>query len=200
MSTTFQRYGDDETTDPSIHMPQRVLATSTNRFPIDVLADNLVQYQGDPSSFRDKFPWAERFVMGIPLPIWARPIVWNVGQQARFITAVWAGEDLGSYLTNQWCDFAGAGRVTAENSEILLDGQQRLYSLEEYFLDRLAIPDAQGQPRVWSELGNVERKRFLSTVFTHSCVSSNDELALRKTYDLYAMGVVPRAHDQRVLR
>ncbi|KPU59487.1 hypothetical protein AN403_3108 [Pseudomonas fluorescens] len=88
----------------------------------------------------------------------------------------------------------------AENSEILIDGQQRLHSLEEYFLDRLAVPDAQGLPRVWSEIGNGERKRFLSTIFTHSQVSSGDEVALRKTYDLYALGVTPRTHDQRAAR
>jgi hypothetical protein len=119
---------------------------------------------------------------------------------ARFITAVWSGADLGSYVTNEWCESAGADGVLAENSEVLLDGQQRLYSLEEYFLDRLAVPDIQGQPRVWSELGKVERRRFLSTIFTHSQVSSGDEVALRKTYDLCALGVAPRTHNQRAAR
>ncbi|MHC8324602.1 DUF262 domain-containing protein [Pseudomonas sp. LB1P83] len=200
MSSPFQRYGDEEITNPTIQMPQRVLATSTYQYPIDVLADRLVQYLGDPSSFHDRFPWAERFVMGIPVPTWTRPLVWNVGQKARFITAIWSGADLGSYLTNGWGDTAGMGRVMAENSEILLDGQQRLHSLEEYFLDRLAVPDIQGQPRVWSELGNVERKRFLSTIFACSSVSSDDEIVLRRTYDLCALGVTPRTYDQRAVR
>lgn len=88
----------------------------------------------------------------------------------------------------------------AENSEILLDGQQRLHSLEEYFLDRLAVPDVQGLPRVWSEIGNGERKRFLSTIFAQSYVSSGEEQALRKTYDLCAMGVISRTHEQRASR
>lgn len=108
--------------------------------------------------------------------------------------------DLGSYSTNEWCESSGAGSALVENSEALLDGQQRLHSLEEYFLDRLAVPDAQGQPRVWSELGNVERKRFLSTIFAHSSVCSGDEMALRRTYDLCALGVTPRTYDQRVAR
>jgi len=88
----------------------------------------------------------------------------------------------------------------AENSDILIDGQQRLHSLEQYFLDQLAVPDVQGMPRVWSEIGNSERKRFLSTIFAHSSVSSDDEMALRRTYDLCALGVVPRTHDQRAAR
>lgn len=200
MTSVFQRYTDDETSDLRIQMPQRILATTISHYPIDVLAFHLEKYLVDPSAAHDRSPWAARFVMGMPVPTWVRALAWNVGQKSRFISAVWAGADLGSYLTNEWCDSAGVGRTLAENSEILIDGQQRLNSLEEYFLDRLAIPDAQGQPRIWSELGNGERKRFLSTIFAHARVSSAEEVALRKTYDLCAMGVVPRSFDQRTVR
>ena len=34
--------------------------------------------------------------MGMPVPTWPRGLEWNVGQQARFISAVWAGLDLGA--------------------------------------------------------------------------------------------------------
>jgi hypothetical protein len=200
MFTIFKRYADDEISDSTIQMPQRILATSTHQYPIDVLAGRLEKYQADPADAHDRYSWAARFVMGIPVPSWARPLEWNVGQNSRFIAAAWSGADLGSYLTNEWSDTADAGRALAENSEILIDGQQRLHSLEEYFLDRLAVPDALGQPRVWSEVGNVERKRFLSTIFTHSQVSSGDEVELRKTYDLCGMGVMARTHDQRAAR
>ncbi|MBD8682392.1 hypothetical protein [Pseudomonas sp. CFBP 13719] len=200
MTAIFQRYADDETSDPRIPMPQRFLSTTVSHYPIDVLARHLEKYLVDPSSTHDRYPWAARFVMGMPVPTWSRGLEWNVGQQARFFTAVWSGADLGSYLTNDWCEPADTGRALADNSEILVDGQQRLHSLEEYFLDRLAVPDAQGQPRVWSELDNGERKRFLSTIFSHARVSSGDEVALRKTYDLCAQGVVPRSFDQRAVR
>lgn len=200
MTSIFQRHADDETTDPNIQMPQRVLPTTVSHYPIEVLVGHLEKYLVDPSAAHERHPWAGRFVMGIPVPTWARGVEWNLGQKARFITAVWSGADLGSYLTNDWCDEVSGSRSLAENSEVLIDGQQRLHSLEEYFLDRLAVPDAQGQPRVWSELRNVERKRFLSTIFAHARVSSGDEVALRKTYDLCAQGVVPRSFDQRTFR
>lgn len=200
MTSIFERYADDQPTELRIQMPQRALATTVSHYPIDVLVGHWEKYLVDPSSAHDRFPWAARFVMGMPVPTWARDVQWNIGQQARFITAVWAGLDLGSYLTNDWCEPAITGKAFAENSEILIDGQQRLHSLEEYFLDRLAVPDAQGQPRVWSELGNGERKRFLSTIFTHARVSSGDEVTLRRTYDIWAQGVVPRSFDQRTFR
>eukprot|EP01133_Synstelium_polycarpum_P012886 gene12886-15137_t len=190
MTSKFQRYADDEISDPSLRMPRQILATSTNQYPIDILVSRWEKHLVEPSVAHEKYPWAAEFVMGIPVPSWHRSVVWNLGQKARFIVSVWSGGDLGSYLTNEWCDSV-AGRAMAESSDILIDGLQRLHSLEEYLLDRLAVPDAQGQPRVWSEVGNGERKRFLSTVFTHAHVSSDDEVLLRKTYDLYAMGVAP---------
>mgnify|MGYP001111509346 CR=1 FL=1 len=200
MSNLFLRYVDDEISDQTIQMPQRVLATSTQQYPIDVLALRFEQYLADPSSVHEKYPWAARFVMGFPVSSWQRELVWNAGQKARFISAVWSGADLGSYLANDWCDFASGNMAVVENSDILIDGQQRLHSLEQYFLDQLAVPDSQGMPRVWSEIGNGERKRFLSTIFAHSSVSSDDEMALRRTYDVCALGVAPRTQDQRAAR
>jgi hypothetical protein len=200
MTSFFKRYADAGTSDLHIHMPQRLLPTTVSHCPLEVLVGHWEKYLVDPSSAREHFPWAARFVMGMPVPTWTRGLEWNLGQKARFISAVWSGGDLGSYLTNDWYEPVIGNRALAENSEILIDGQQRLDSLEEYLLDRLAIPDAQGQPRIWSELGNGERKRFLSTIFTHVRVSSGDEVALRKTYDLCAQGVVPRSYDQRAVR
>lgn len=200
MSPIFQRLDDGKISDTIIQMPQQILTSSTHQYPIDVLACRLEKYLADPSFAHESYPWVARFVMGFPVASWQRQLVWNVGQQSRFISAVWSGADLGSYLINEWCGVAGSEQAMAQNSEILLDGQQRLHSLEEYFLDRLAVPDVQGLPRVWSEIGNGERKRFLSTIFAQSQVSSGDELALRKTYDLCGMGVIPRTHDQRAAR
>ncbi|NHN68998.1 hypothetical protein G7W60_14250 [Pseudomonas fluorescens] len=200
MTSIFKRYADGGTSDLHIHMPQRLLPMTVSHCPLEVLVGNWEKYLVDPSSAHEHCPWAARFVMGMPVPTWARGLEWNLGQKSRFISAVWSGADLGSYLTNDWYEPEIAGRALAENSEILVDGQQRLHSLEEYFLERLAVPDAQGQPRIWSELGNGERKRFLSTIFTHMRLSSGDEVALRGTYDLCALGVVPRSFDQRAVR
>ncbi|MBD8562428.1 MULTISPECIES: DUF262 domain-containing protein [Pseudomonas] len=200
MTPFFKRYADGGTSDLHIHMPQRLLPATVSHCPIEVLVGHWEKYLVDPSSAHEHCPWAARFVMGMPVPTWSRGLEWNIGQKSRFISSVWSGGDLGSYLTNDWYESESGGRALAENSEILIDGQQRLHSLEEYFLDRLAIPDAQGQPRIWSELGNGERKRFLSTIFTHMRVSSGDEAALRRTYDLCAQGVVPRSFDQRAVR
>lgn len=113
---------------------------------------------------------------------------------------MWAGDDLGSYLTNNWSDSAAGGRGLADNSEILIDGQQCLHSLEEDVLDKVAVPHAQGQPRLSPEIGKGELERYLSTILTNARVSSDDEMALRRTYGHCARGVTYRTHDQRTIQ
>lgn len=96
MTFSFKRYADGGTSDRHIYMPQRLLPTTVSHYPIDVLVGHWEKYLVDPSSAHDRFPWAGRFVMGMPVPTWPRGLEWNVGQQARFISAVWAGLDLGA--------------------------------------------------------------------------------------------------------
>lgn len=153
MTSFFQRYADVRTSDMHIQMPQRFLPTTVSHYPLDVLVGHWEKYLVDPSSARECFPWAVRFVMGMPVATWARGLEWNVGQQSRFISTVWSGGDLGSYLTNDWYEPESGARALAGNSEILIDGQQRLHSLEEYLLDRLAVPDAHPQTFPPGQLG-----------------------------------------------
>lgn len=75
MSLIFQRYGDDEFSDSSIQMHQRILATIIHHHQIDTLACQLEGYKADPSAAHDQYPWAARFVMGTS----SWQLVWNVG-------------------------------------------------------------------------------------------------------------------------
>lgn len=102
MTSIFKRYADGGTSDRHIHMPQRVLPTTVSHSPLEVLVGHWEKYLVAPSSLREQFPWAARFVMGMPVTTWARGLEWNLGQKSRFISAVWSGGDLGSYLTNDW--------------------------------------------------------------------------------------------------
>jgi hypothetical protein len=162
------------------------------------LPQKLEKYLADPGGVKAKYPWATRFAMGHPLATWQRPAVWTEGQQVRFITSVWIGGDLGSYLVNGWYEFDAQGAYVT-NSEVLLDGQQRLIALEGYLLGRFGVPDASGQVRQWSELGYNERRRFLGMTFTQARVHSGDERTLRQIYDLRAFGGTSHSEDQRAV-
>ncbi|MFJ4347658.1 DUF262 domain-containing protein [Pseudomonas sp. NPDC089401] len=195
-NAVFQRFnGADES--GSVRMPHKQLDATLHMFQVDMLAANLEAYSADPEQARAKYPWATRFAMGHPLAPWQRPAVWTDEQKVRFITSIWMGADLGSYLVNEWYAYADRTGAFAINSEVLLDGQQRLTALEGYLLGEFGVPDALGQVRFWSELGNAERRRFLNTPFAQARVHSDDETALRQAYDLRAFGGTPHTEDQR---
>ena len=197
-NAVFQRLsGADDS--GSIRMPQKQLDATLYMFQVDMLAVNLEAYAADPARAHAKYPWAARFAMGHPLAPWQRPAVWTEEQQVRFITSIWMGSDLGSYLVNGWYEFADGGAYEL-NSEVLLDGQQRLTALESYLLGKFGVPDADGCARYWAEVGDKERKRFLAMPFAQARVHSGDEAALRKVYDLRAFGGTPHTEDLRASR
>ncbi|MBA6098549.1 DUF262 domain-containing protein [Pseudomonas juntendi] len=183
-----------------IRMPQKQLETTLYMHQVHTLASNLEKFTADPAKARAQYPWATRFAMGHPLAPWQRPTVWTDEQKVRFITSIWLGADLGSYLVNDWYAYADRTGAFAINSEVLLDGQQRLTALEDYLLGEFGVPDESGQVRYWSELGNVERRRFLNMPFAQAQVHSSDEAALRQAYDLRAFGGTPHTDDQRATR
>lgn len=64
------------------------------------LSEVLGRFEQFTSGERDgpeMHPWAERFVMGFPLPAWQRPLIWTPDQKVRFILSIWSGVDIGSY-------------------------------------------------------------------------------------------------------
>jgi hypothetical protein len=86
-----------------------------------------------------------------------------------------------------------------EFSESLLDGQQRLTAMEDYILNRIAVPDAAGVPRYWRELSKRERRRFGDVTFVRTTVSSFDEALLIQAYNLRAFGGVAHAESERAV-
>jgi hypothetical protein len=68
-------------------------------------------------------------------------------------------------------------------SHLLLDGQQRLRTIERYVNDEVAVPDAEGILRLWSELSLTQRRRFARTTFPKSVVHVWDEQQLCDIYN-----------------
>ena len=65
---------------------------------IHALLNELERWQKNEAEVRSWYPWADRFVMGLPLVPWQRPFVWTEGQSRRFITSAWTGVHLGHYV------------------------------------------------------------------------------------------------------
>jgi hypothetical protein len=195
----FQRYEITSTEDSGIRMPKDQLDAKSQILCIGELLNRLEDFN---DAERAMFPWADRFVMGYPLPKWQRPLVWWPEQKVRFIESIWGGIDIGSYMINDVFEYdkkyeGEKGRRFREFSDVILDGQQRLSAIEDYVLDRFAVNDSIGVGRLWSDLPVIERRRFCGFHFARSTIKSWDEAALRKAYDLRAFGGTPHTEDQR---
>jgi hypothetical protein len=198
--TVFKRNADAPQEDSKVCMPSDGLNARVVTLCVSEVLGRFERFTlGDEGP--EMYPWATRFVMGFPLPSWQRPLVWSPEQKIRFIRSIWMGVDIGSYMVNDRYEFEARGAETCfrEFSEVLLDGQQRLATIEEYVLNKLLVPDTAGVPRSWSELPLKERRRFGGVHFARANIQSWDEAELRMAYDLRAFGGTAHTEDQRAL-
>ncbi|KWT98010.1 MULTISPECIES: DUF262 domain-containing protein [unclassified Variovorax] len=198
----FHRYDGHDLpgVDPARKMPRATINASTSPRSIGELVGRLELFTSKEAEQRQLYPWASRFVLGYPLPDWQRALVWSGEQKARFITSLWLDIDVGTYLVNDMADYIeepGKPLFARKFTDVLLDGQQRLSALEDYLLNKLAVPDVNGQPCRWEELGKVERRLFCNKTFGCSFVRSWDEATLRQIYDLRSFGGTPHLESER---
>jgi hypothetical protein len=181
--------------DNAIRMPKNTVDTRVSPMSLDYLISNYESYLEDND--RGRYPWATRFVLGFPLPDWQRGFVWTDLQQTRFITSVWMHGDIGSYMVNHW--EMTDGTTFDKFSSILLDGQQRLTTIERYITNQLAINDIDGVPRLWNELSKREQRRFGNCIFSKCETRLWDEHALKEVYDLRNFAGTPHLESERAL-
>lgn len=201
--TGFYRYDDADLGDGTIIMPSDELNAATSRLSMGELLGNYEAFCNDPTYSADKFPWAKGFAMGYALPSFQRDLVWTCEQKTKFVLSIWSGVDLGTYLVNDLWEFCSTnGEFTHYRafSGALLDGQQRLTTIQEYITNAFPVPDDNGIPRYWRELGRVERRRFCQVTFTKATISSWDEDTLRRAYDLRAFGGTAHKDAERASR
>jgi hypothetical protein len=180
-------------------MPRPTLQARSSPLTINALAHSLHSFNAEYA--RHEYPWAQRFVMGLPLAPWQREFKWSMEQVQRFITSAWTGVHLGSYiltatdLRNEDQQFRGVEYLPLSN--MVIDGQQRLQALELYLTDRVLVPDEQGNPVRWSEVEPHDQRRFRNTVFSRSEIPLQSEMKLRGFYDTFNFGGVAHAAHER---
>lgn len=180
-------------------MPKPKLSVHTAPRTLYELHNGVLAFRKNPSSVEQAYPWADRFVCGMPLAPWQRPVVWNDNMQSRFIDAIWAGVDTGSYMVNAWVDFIGYGQELRYLSDIVIDGQQRLTSIERYFNNEIPATAIDGRMLLFSEIYESDRRFFKNRIFPRAIIITNDELVLREAYDMRAFGGVQHTEDQRAV-
>jgi hypothetical protein len=197
----FNRNHGASESDNGIRMPSQLLDARAASMCIGEVLGRLETFTKSREEIQRSMPWAVRFVMGFPIPSWQRPLVWTNEQNIRFIRSIWLGLDIGSYMINDVYEIINVDNQNQvrEFSEILLDGQQRLNSIQGYVLNEYPVPDKDGIPRYWSDLSRTERRRFSAFHFSQSSIRSWNEDDLRFAYDLRAFGGTPHEEHQRAI-
>lgn len=185
----------------TVQMPKPLISPSVGPRTLEALI--LEMNEHDPVRAAKEYPWADRFVMGIPLAPWQREFKWTPEQCGRFISSAYSGVHLGTYLMTKFDVDSGPGGVGVEFpylSNMLIDGQQRLTAIEMYLKDQIAVPDVNGRPTLWSEVGRLDQIRFKRTIFSRGEVGFDSELELRRVYDLMNFGGVAHLDSERALK
>jgi hypothetical protein len=186
----FNRYENAPLDKTEVLMPADELDAKVSNVCIGELLGN---YEKED---RAVYPWANRFVLGFPLAPWQCELMWTNEQKVRFIESAWTGVDLGSYMINRLWEYDAAGSLKYL-SDVVVDGQQRLQALQDYFNNEFAVNDINGIPRYWRELGRVQIRRFSSISFARAEIKTFDEALLRKAYNLRSFGGTPHTEAER---
>ncbi|MBO9428710.1 DUF262 domain-containing protein [Sulfitobacter sp. R18_1] len=131
-----------------------------------------------------------RSILGFNVPDFQRDLVWSEEKQLSFLESAWRGIPLGTFSIN----------VLPEDYDhpfdgLILDGQQRLHTIERYLNDELP---ANGY--LWSDLTPADKRHFKNGIhFPHYEVHSKDEMFLREYYDLMNFGGVDHKPEERAL-
>jgi len=162
------------------------------------------RYLSDPAAYEAEYHPGQRWLCGFALPPFQRPIVWDEPRMVRFVESAASGLDIGEWVyvdaINAPMDMVDGREVTNRVDRWLIDGQQRLTALDRFWADAFPVPGATGRGMFWSEVPQVEKRRFLNRVFAAKELRITDEATLRRYYDLHNFGGVAHTEDQRATR
>ena len=150
-------------------------------------------FRDGPDYENPNLPDGTRFILGLPLPVFQRGLVWTVEQKVRFIESFWNQFHLGVYIVNDLNGTRGVGNVYEHPlQDALVDGQQRPKALEDYWNNQFPVFG-----HLWKDLPEFDQRRFKSTTFGRGTVDIADEPTLRLAYDLLNFGGVAHEQEER---
>ena len=173
--------------DPNRKIPDPLLPkVSTENRQIGSL---YFQFQEGLGYQNPNLPKETRFVLGFPLPLFQRELCWTESQKIRFIESAWNQFHLGIYTVNQ---IDGLDAYHHPFQDALIDGQQRLKALENYWNNQFPV-----MGYLWQELTSQDQIRFRNTAFGTAITRIEDEATLRLAYNLLNYGGVAHTPEQK---
>ena len=133
----------------------------------------------------------DRSVMGFRLPKWQRGIVWDEERQIKFVESLWLGIPVGTYTYN--IAYGSNEGEVHPLSNLLVDGQQRMMSLQRYLDDEIEVFGARYSQLTLEDAHRLEDGRS----FPCYRVETEDDGYLRGYYDLMNFGGIAHKPEDR---
>lgn len=172
-------------------IPQPVIRGRKKETSIEVLyISYMKQIEIEQGKITPYYYKANRYACGYPLPDFQREFVWTEDQSIRFIESAFLGIDIGYYAVHGW-DHDDKDKIM-EFSGILLDGQQRLTTLNLYWENKFKVFDL-----YWSDLNISEKRRFLKTTFQSYEVEIWEIESIKHYYNTLAFGGTAHNEEDR---
>lgn len=125
-------------------------------------------------------------IMGYKIPHWQRPLVWNQGQNVKFIESLWYQMPVGSYTFNRT-------HKIEELDDVLLDGQQRLNALQLYIQNTFPVLGYH-----WAEVTQADRNFFRQGPFPCYISEHTTEKEMKEHYNLLNFSGTPHVEADRL--
>lgn len=182
-------------------MPKEPYIVKLMAYDVNHLYLRFREFQENEILIKKDYPWTSRFVCGYPVPEFQRPLVWSRAQNRKFILSVWTRTPIGSYMLNNNIDngkFGAHGELPLY-CDAVLDGQQRLNALEQYWLNKFSLKGLDGKPYFWKDLSDTEQRRFRNTIFPQEKVALLDLEALKELYNLRNFSGITHKKSERAI-
>ena len=160
-------------------------------FALDSLLYNKERAEGKAGTPGDRFynPLNRPMLCGHVIPDFQRGLVWTEDQNLRLIDSVYRGIPIGTYAVNFSTD-----RLPPRLTNVLLDGQQRLNALNEWWDDKLVYRGYR-----WSELNRQGQGLFSRVLFPQMRTNTKDEEEVVDYYNAMNFGGVAHTDEDRAL-
>ena len=127
-------------------------------------------------------PTLMRFV----LPPFQRGEVWTTEQKSKFIESLWMHLPISVYAYNQ-------SPSMGHTDQWLIDGQQRWAAIRDFIANKFTVFDG----LIYSDMTEVEDRKFRNTGFPCILIHSDDEAELEEMYNRLAYGGTPHKKKRK---
>ena len=169
--------------------PKELMFARTVAFGMDHLLFNKERSAEKAETVASQFynPLGRKTLLGFVIPDFQRGLVWSIEQQRNLIESVWRGVPIGSYAVNFSTDY-----LPPDVTNVLIDGQQRLQALDDYWSDKVAYGGYH-----WSELTERDRRYFIRAPFPQMRTNSDSRDEVIEYYNAMNFGGTEHTEEER---